>query len=99
MIMPDNTPSQGALCPVPAEVAWNNLVLRNITINDPVMSPGVIYGNDTNPMRGFVFEDVIVNNPGPMPWGDEFYACQFTSGVARGRTYPVPPCFSREEGN
>lgn len=45
------------------------------------MSPGVIIGNDTNPIKGLVFDNVVVNNPGNSPWGDDFYKCE---GVENG---------------
>eukprot|EP01084_Bolivina_argentea_P063298 115620_1 len=58
-----------AKCPVPSNMDFVNITLRNITINSPKQSPGVILGNTTNPMRHIVFDGVVVNNPGTKPWG------------------------------
>ena len=75
-------------------MSYENIVLRNVTVLNPAKSPGVIRGNETNPMKGVVFEDVTVINPGSKPWGDDYYDCQgVTGGVAKGSTWPVPPCF------
>eukprot|EP00039_Didymoeca_costata_P008775 m.116250 g.116250 ORF g.116250 m.116250 type:complete len:436 (-) comp14227_c0_seq7:2968-4275(-) len=83
-----------AKCEAPAAGLYQNITLRNITINSPKTSPGVILGNITNPMQGVVFDNVVVNNPGKKPWGDKFYLCEGVShGVATGNTKPVPPCF------
>eukprot|EP00660_Eupelagonema_oceanica_P007966 gene7966-15690_t len=53
----------GTSCPVPPQHDWRNIVLRDITINNPKMSPGVVIGNAKNPMQGIVFDNVVVNNP------------------------------------
>ena len=86
-----------AKCPIPSDIIWTNIVLRDIRIISPKMSPGVILGNSTNPMRGVVFDNVVVTNPGENPWGDKFYACEGTEGVATGTTSPVPPCFTKKK--
>lgn len=74
---------------------YENITLRNITINNPGQSPGVILANETTyPMVNIVFEDVVVNDPPSKPWGDDYYLCEgVASGVATGNTWPVPPCF------
>eukprot|EP01084_Bolivina_argentea_P091673 164986_1 len=80
-------------CPVTAEITWSNITLKNILINNPKQSPGVILGNISNPMMNILFDNVVVNNPGKKPWGDKFYDCigvknfQYVDG-----TKPVPPC-------
>ena len=83
-------------CPIPPLVKWTNILLKDITINNPKMSPGVILGNSTNPMKNVVFDNVVVNNPGKNPWGDKFYACSGVQGIATGNTNPVPPCFKQQ---
>jgi hypothetical protein len=35
-------------------VTFTNIVLRNIVVDKAVLSPGVILGNSTNPMKGAV---------------------------------------------
>eukprot|EP00968_Pinguiococcus_pyrenoidosus_P016592 scaffold1610_cov257-Pinguiococcus_pyrenoidosus.AAC.45 len=83
-----------AECRAPVGGSYRNVLLKNITIREPLTSPGVIFANDTNPMRGVVFDDVVVENPGTRPLGDDFYYCEgVKSGVAKGRTWPIPPCF------
>ena len=86
-------------CPTQGCVSFTNITLRRITITDPLLSPGVIMGNTTagvNNMHGLVFEDVVVENPGMWPYKRN-YQCKFASGVAKGKTSPVPPCFEKEE--
>lgn len=84
----------GAECNSPAGGQYTNITLRNVTLNSPKQSPGVLLANETSPMKNVVFEDVVVNNPGAKPWGDDFYKCEHVQGVATGKTFPVPPCFA-----
>ncbi|CAE7523624.1 pgaC [Symbiodinium microadriaticum] len=73
---------------------YRNILLKNITINSPKLSPGVIFANPETPMDGVVFEDVVFNAPGENPWNDAYYYCDgVKGGVAKGTTWPVPPCF------
>eukprot|EP00041_Stephanoeca_diplocostata_P026189 m.699775 g.699775 ORF g.699775 m.699775 type:complete len:429 (-) comp22906_c0_seq19:2120-3406(-) len=84
-----------AQCNCPVGGSYRNITLRNITVNNPKLSPGVIMANESNPMTGVVFDGVRVISPGNKPWGDKFYACQGVSnGLAIGGTYPIPPCFT-----
>ena len=86
----------GQKCPVPGGMTWDNIVLRNITINKPKYSPGVILGNSTKPMTNLVFDNVVVNDPGIIPWGEKHYECRGVKGAkAIGGTKPVPPCFDQ----
>eukprot|EP00043_Microstomoeca_roanoka_P003609 m.44775 g.44775 ORF g.44775 m.44775 type:complete len:440 (+) comp12130_c0_seq1:309-1628(+) len=82
-------------CPVPSNMLFRNITLRDVLIFDPVMSPGVILGNTSYPMLDITFDNVKVTNPGVYPWGDRYYDC---SGVANstaiGGTNPIPPCFA-----
>ncbi len=58
------------------------------------MSPGVILSSETAPMESIVFDNVIFTNPSNTPWGEDYYYCEGVgSGVAKGSTWPVPPCF------
>lgn len=87
-------------CYLPAAGSYANITLRNITINNPQGSPGVIMANATNPMVNVVFDNVKVNNPGTKPWGDQYYACKgVKNGIATGDTWPVPPCFQDKTTN
>lgn len=86
-----------ATCDVTGYNTWENIILRNITINNPLNSPGVIMGNATNIMRNVRFEDVVVNGDIPLdPFGEGYYECHNIDGYAVGSTYPVPPCFTKE---
>jgi len=82
-----------AECNPPVGGSYRNITLRNITVNNPSMSPGVILANASNPMENVVFDNVKINNPGKKPWGDEYYKCENVHGIAQGGTNPVPPCF------
>jgi hypothetical protein len=58
------------------------------------MSPGVILSAEDAPMEGIVFDNVVFNNPGDTPWGEDYYNCGgVKTGVATGSTWPVPACF------
>lgn len=85
---------KSANCDSPAG-EFANITLRNITILNPKGSPGVIFGNDSNPIKGLVFDGVRVENPPEGgAWGKDYYYCKgVSSGIAKGSTWPVPPCF------
>lgn len=87
-----------ANCDVPAFGTYANITLRNITINNPKGSPGLIYANETNPMQNVVFDNVRVNNPGKEPFGPTYF-CKNVQGVATGNTWPVPDCFEDRTSN
>lgn len=84
----------GTHCNAPAGAQYENITLRNITINNPKNSAGVLIANASVPMKNVVFDNVVVNNPSSHPWGDDGYYCKNVNGVATGRTSPVPPCFT-----
>merc|ERR1712228_160546 len=80
-------------CPVTPLIKWVNITLRNILINSPKQSPGVILGNNVNPMENITFDNVLVTNPGKRPWGNDFYKCQGTKNfIVKSGTDPAPPC-------
>lgn len=79
-------------CHAPSGAQYANITLRNITINDPKQSAGVLLANVSLPMQNVVFDNVVVNNPASKPWGDDGYYCKNVNGVALGTTSPVPPC-------
>ena len=84
-----------AKCPVPDNMKWRNITLRDVLVVNPRMSPGVVLGNSTAPMQDIVFDNVKVVNPGTQPWGKEYYKCAgVQGGCASNGTMPVPPCFS-----
>lgn len=84
----------GANCDSPPGL-FANITLRNITVNAPKTSPGVIFGNGTVPIRNLTFDGVrIIDPPQHGAWGTDYYYCKgVASGHAIGGTWPVPPCF------
>lgn len=85
-------------CNAPDEGFYSNILLKNITVNSALKSPGLLMGGKTTPMRGVVFEDVKFNNPGSSPFGQNYKCDNVADGVARGSTFPVPACFKDETG-
>lgn len=83
----------GTHCKAPDNAQYANITLRNITINNPKQSAGVMIANESMPMQNIVFDNVVVNNPASKPWGADGYYCKNVNGVATGSTSPVPPCF------
>eukprot|EP01034_Spumella_vulgaris_P022512 gene22512-28641_t len=86
-----------AECRMSGYQTWRNIVLRDIYINNPVGSPGLIFGNSSNPMTGILFDNVVVTNPGEKPFGPEYYCEGISHGLAKGGTSPVPVCFRHKE--
>merc|ERR1712232_1402076 len=75
-----------------------NVTLRNITVNGGA-GGSVVLANASSPMQNLVFEDVRFNNPGKSHWGDDYYYCKNAgNAVAKGSTWPVPPCFKDQTG-
>ena len=83
----------GSQCNAPDGALYANITLRNITINSPKQSAGVLIANMSTPMQNITFDNVVVNNMPKQPWGDGGYYCKNVNGVATGTTSPVPPCF------
>ena len=85
----------GFHCPVTDLITWNNLTFRNVLIDSPSNSPGVILGNATNPMTNIVFDNVQAKNAWGIPWFGDYYKCDgVVNATAMGGTHPVPPCFT-----
>ena len=83
-----------AHCPVPACVTMRSIVLRNITITNPLMSPGVVLGNKTNPILGLEFHDVrVVGKSGEAPFDGE-YLCENAIGATSTGSFPSLVCSS-----
>ena len=71
-----------------------NLVLRNITITKPKLSPGVIIGSLDNPI-GVTFDGVrFIDPPDDGAFGKAYFHAVGVNGVAMGGTWPVPPGFA-----
>jgi len=89
----------GSKCNAVEESKYSNIVVRNVTVNDVKGSAGVILAGASNPMDDVVFEDVVFNNlkDSLLSFDDHYYVGN-VNGVARGRTWPVPPGFKDETG-
>jgi polygalacturonase len=81
-------------CPISPLTTFSDITLRNVTINSPTFSPGVLLGNITNPMQNVVFDGVVVHHPGLIPFFTKYYYCEGINGIATGGTKPIPPCFN-----
>lgn len=82
-----------AKCPVSPLVSVRNITLRNITINSPRQSPGLLLGSPSNPMKNITFDNVVVNHPGLWPWGTDYYKCEGVEDFhTKGGTQPAPQC-------
>jgi len=83
-----------AECNAPRSV-YEDITLRNITINNSKKSPGVMLFNKDIPMKNLTFDGVKFNRPGNRPWGFDYFKCEnVVNGVAKGDTWPVPKCFT-----
>ncbi len=70
---------------------FENIILRNITINNPKKSSGVLIADADTPMKNLIFENVVVNNPKTTPFKN--YYVENAPGIALGTTNPIPPGF------
>ena len=92
-------PLGGTRCPTQACVDFENIVLRDVRVDAPYLSPGALLGNASNPMRGVVFDRVVVRGGGGrFPWREAAYPwrgtyqSEFVGGVCV-ECDPVPPGF------
>lgn len=77
-----------------------NITLRNIIIDSPLLSPGVLRCNETRydgtgpSCSGIVFDGVTVTGLSTgIPYGSEYACWNVVNGTAVGSS-PVPPCFN-----
>eukprot|EP01083_Nonionella_stella_P259044 884790_1 len=99
-------PLHSSRCPTQGCASFENITLRNILIEDPLLSPGVILGNETNPMKNLVFDNVTMTVPlkyylthgrlpfytKRFPYTGRFECANVANGISRGSN-PVPDCF------
>ena len=78
-------------CPTQGCVDFKNITLRRINITKPLLSPGVILGNSSNPMD-VTFEDVVATDYGLLPFVYG-YKSENVNGKAIGTTNPIPAGF------
>jgi hypothetical protein len=89
----------GAQCNAPDNAQYINITLRNVTINSPKQSAGVLLAAENSPMQNIVFDNVIVNSPANKPFGKDGYYCKHVNGIATGKTSPVPSCLKDLTGD
>ena len=78
-----------------AKGLYRNILLRNITIDNPKQHPGVIFADEANPMQNITFESVNVVNWRHLE-SPKYRLCSgVASGVAR-KSSPMPSCFQSE---
>lgn len=78
-------------CPTDPDVSITNLGLKDVTINNPVLLPGIIRCNKENPCKGFYFDNVNVK--GWNSWWS--YTCENIEGWSR-HSKPKPKCFKEK---
>ena len=83
-----------ATCAAPV-ATYRNILLKNVSIDSPKNSLGVILGNASSPMENVTFHDVVATNLNDDGhWREAQYLCEgVASGYATGKTNVVPPCF------
>ena len=83
-----------ATCAAPV-ATYRNILLKNVSIDSPKNSLGVILGNASSPMENVTFHDVVATNLNDDGhWKEAQYLCEgVASGYATGKTNVVPPCF------
>lgn len=81
------------VCPTQGCTQFENITLRNINIFHPLISPGVIWGNSSNPIKNVVIEGLNVDENkykiwhGKWPFHTKRYPwhgrikCKFASGT------------------
>jgi hypothetical protein len=83
-------------CNMPGYHIWDNIVLRDITIVNPLQYIGVLMGNETNPMQNVIFDNVVVVNQSSWSaalYGKDYLSCKGINGVVKGASNPHPKCF------
>eukprot|EP00941_MAST-03F_sp_MAST-3F-sp1_P000050 g50.t1 len=80
-------------CPTQGCVTFSDITLKNIRIIEPVLSPGAILGNSTNPMKNIIFDNVTVIRSGSLPFEGE-YLCKHAGNIKVSNSNPMPKCLT-----
>ncbi|CAJ1338786.1 unnamed protein product [Effrenium voratum] len=86
----------GAQCHPSERGIYRNILLRNITIDNPKMQPGVIWAGKSFPMKNLTFDSVRVVNWHKRKADLRYRVCDgvdSASALAIGDTSPTPACF------
>lgn len=75
----------GSKCHVVRNNKFRNITLRSIRINNPEMSPGVIFGSDQDTIDDVLFENVLVTQGKPLPISLRDIHETFPGTVSAGR--------------
>ena len=83
-------------CPTQGCATFANITLRDVLVDDPLLSPGVILGNETNPIEGLHFDNVTVRfgergGRGAFPFGRQYH-CEHAQVTSTSGTSPAPMC-------
>lgn len=103
---PLNYPLQNSICPTQGCATFENITLKDVLIDNPLISPGVILGNASNPMKNVIFENVTMKIPfknmfyhGRLPFHESHfpyagkYQCEHVIGTCKD-CQPVPECLT-----
>lgn len=85
-------------CPTQGCTDFSNITLRNVLIEDPLLSPGVLLGNESNPMN-VTFENVVarMSDGGELPtFPFDGYKVDHVNGKCLGVCDPFPETFTAE---
>jgi hypothetical protein len=92
-------------CPTQGCTTYGNITLRNIYIYNPVISPGVILGNETNPIQNLTIDNLQVHVSGMKPWDGKWpyhedrypyrgrFQCRNVEGTCHN-CHPGPSCLT-----
>lgn len=75
-------------CATNPRISFEDITLRNITSNGALFPAGVIRGNETNPLKNFIFEDVNLRSKVWDTLGVGFIT-EFTEGTSKN-VFPDP---------
>jgi hypothetical protein len=81
-------PLANTTCPTQPLVPVTNLVLRNVSMTDSLLSPGLLRCNASGPCTGWVFENVTATSLTNWPVGSG-YLCAELYGTATN-SFPAP---------
>jgi polygalacturonase len=84
-------PIDGTQCPTQPRVPVTRLTLRNVTVVNALLSPGVLRCNETNPCSGWQFDNVHMSSVSDWPVAGGFL-CENVVGSTWTNTSPMPNC-------